>query len=225
MRGSLPGKDYQNEGLIAMHNIAVLASGNGTNFAAIARAIKKGFLKANLALLVCDVPGALVIARAKRAGIKTLLMQRREFATTNDFEAKIIQHLKEEKIDLIILAGFMRILSPGFVREYKGRILNIHPSLLPSFKGTHGIKDAFDYGVKITGVTVHLIDEELDHGPIILQEKVRIEENDTLESLEKKIHKVEHALYPKAIRLLLEGKITVLGRKIMVTTQPGLPTR
>ncbi|RJO63430.1 MAG: phosphoribosylglycinamide formyltransferase [Candidatus Omnitrophota bacterium] len=207
-----------------MQNIAVLASGNGTNFAAIARAIKKGSLKATLALLVCDVANAKVIARAKRAGVKTMVIQGRECATKNDFETKIIQRLKEEKIDLIILAGFMRILSPEFVREYKNRIFNIHPSLLPSFKGTHGIKDAFEYGVKITGVTVHLVDEELDHGPIILQEKVKIEENDTLESLEKKIHRVEHSLYPKAVQLLLEGKITIQGRKILTATRPGQPT-
>lgn len=202
-----------------MANIAVFASGKGTNFSAIARAIKKGKVKANLSLLVCDNLKAKVLEKAKRAGIKSILIIRQDFASKFEFEKKIIEHLKEEKIELIALAGYMRILSAEFVREYKGRILNIHPSLLPSFKGTQAIKDAFDYGVKVTGVTVHFADEELDHGPIILQEEVGIKENDTLESLETKIHKIEHKIYPKAIRLVLEGKIRLEGRKVTTPTQ------
>ncbi len=195
-------------------NIAVFASGKGTNFSAIARAVKKGKIKANLSLLVCDNPQAKVLGNAKRAGVKTVLVKRQDFATKRDFENKITAHLKEEKIDLIVLAGYMRLLGPEFVREYHGRILNIHPALLPSFKGTEAIKDAFNYGVKVTGVTVHFVDEEADHGPIILQAPVRIEENDTLESLESKIHKIEHKLYPEAIRLFLEGKLKIEQRKV-----------
>jgi phosphoribosylglycinamide formyltransferase-1 len=188
-------------------NIAVFASGRGTNFGAIIRAVKKGTIKANLSLLVCDNPKAGAIARAKRAGIKIALVKREDFANKEDFENKIIAHLDENKIDLIVLAGFMRMLSPEFVGRYAGRILNIHPALLPSFKGTEAIKDAFDYGVKVTGVTVHFVDEKMDHGPIILQKAVEIQENDTLESLEKKIHKIEHHLYPEAIGLYVEGKL------------------
>jgi phosphoribosylglycinamide formyltransferase-1 len=195
-------------------NIAVFASGRGSNFGAIIRAVKKGKIKANLSLLVCDSPQAAAIGRAKRAGIKVALVERKDFPSQNDFEAKICAHLEENKIDLIVLAGFMRLLSPEFVKKYKGRILNIHPSLLPSFKGTQGIKDAFEYGVKATGVTVHFVDEELDHGPIILQKSVAIEEDDILESLELKIHKVEHQLYPEAIRLYTEGKLNPEGRKV-----------
>ncbi|MCX5714199.1 MAG: phosphoribosylglycinamide formyltransferase, partial [Candidatus Omnitrophica bacterium] len=168
-------------------NIAVFASGRGSNFSAIARSVKKGTLKADLALLICDNPKAAVISRARRAGIKTVLVKRQDFAGKKEFEAKIMQSLAENKIDLIVLAGFMRLVSPEFVQVYKGRILNIHPSLLPSFKGTEGIRDAFEYGVKLTGVTVHLVDEELDHGPIILQAPIKIEERDSLESLEEKI--------------------------------------
>jgi phosphoribosylglycinamide formyltransferase 1 len=190
-------------------NISVFASGRGSNFGAIIRAVKRGKIKANLTLLVCDQPAAGAIGRAKRAGVKIALVKRQDFASKKDFEAGIIKHLEANKIDLIVLAGFMRMLSPEFVTRYKGRIMNVHPALLPSFKGTQGIKDAFDSGVKVTGVTVHFVDEQMDHGPIILQKAVAIEENDTLQSLEKKIHKVEHAIYPEAIRLFAEGKITL----------------
>jgi len=198
-------------------NIAVFASGRGTNFGAIIRAVKKGKIKASLSLLVCDTPGAGAIGRAKRAGIKVALVQRKDFATKKDFEAKINEHLEADKIDLIVLAGFMQLLSPEFVSRYKGRIVNIHPALLPSFKGTEGIKDAFDYGAKLTGVTVHFVDEEMDHGPIILQKEVKIEEHDTLESLEAKIHKVEHQIYPEAVRLFVEGKLNLEGRKVRIS--------
>lgn len=200
-------------------NIAVFASGRGTNFAAIIRAVKKGAIKANLALLVCDKPGAGAIARAKRAGVKVALVKREDFATKKDFEAKIIQHLEENKIDLIVLAGYMRIVGAELLTKYRGRILNIHPALLPSFKGREGIKDAFDYGVKFTGVTVHFVDEEMDAGPIILQAAVKIEEDDTPASLEKKIHKIEHKIYPEAIRLFVEGRLNLEGRKVKISNQ------
>jgi len=200
-------------------NIAVFASGRGTNFGAIIRAVKKGKIKANLSLLVCDNPKAAVINKAKRAGIKVALVKREDFSSKNYFEARIIQRLEENKIDLIVLAGFMCILSPELVQKYKGRILNIHPALLPSFKGEEGIKDAFDYGVKLTGVTVHFVDEEMDHGPIILQKEVAIEETDTAESLESKIHKLEHKLYPEAINLFVEGRLSIEGRKVRISNR------
>lgn len=197
-------------------NIAVFASGRGTNFSAIIRAVKSGKIKANLSLLVCDNPGAGAIIRAKRARIKVALVKGEDFSTKEDFEVRIIEHLEENKIDLIVLAGFMRLLSPEFVRRYKGRILNIHPALLPAFKGRAGIKDAFAYGVKVTGVTVHFVDEKMDHGPIILQKAIKIQENDTLESLEAKIHKTEHKLYPQALCLYTEGKLKLEGRKVKI---------
>jgi phosphoribosylglycinamide formyltransferase-1 len=200
-------------------NIAVFASGRGTNFGAIRRAIKSGKIKANLSLLVCDNPKAGAIGRAKRAGVKLALIKREGFANKKDFEAKIIAHLEENKIDLIVLAGFMRLLSPEFVSKYQGRILNIHPALLPSFRGTQGLKDAFEYGVKVTGVTVHFVDEKIDHGPIILQKEVKIEEDDTLETLEKKMHKIEHRLYPEAVRLYVEGRLKLEGRKVRVSNR------
>ena len=197
-------------------NIAVFASGRGTNFAAIIRAVKKGKIKASLALLICDNPKAGAISRAKRAQIKVALVKKEDFPSNKDFEANILQHLAEHNTDLIVLAGFMRILGPELVQKYQGRILNIHPALLPSFKGVQAIKDAFDYGVKVTGVTVHFVDEKMDHGPIILQEAVQIEEDDTLESLEAKIHKLEHRLYPEVIRLYTEGKLKIIDRKVKI---------
>ncbi|MDI6758859.1 MAG: phosphoribosylglycinamide formyltransferase [Candidatus Omnitrophota bacterium] len=188
-------------------NIAVFASGRGTNFQAIIDAVQKGKIKAHLTLLVSDNSDAPVIKKAQDANIKVALVQRGVFSSRSGFENRIIQHLKENKIELIVLSGFMRMLSPEFVREYYGRIINIHPALLPSFKGVQAIKNAFDYGVKVTGVTVHFVDEEMDHGPIILQEVVKIERKDTLESLEEKIHKVEHKIYPEVIQLFVEGKL------------------
>lgn len=200
-----------------MTNIAVFASGRGTNFSAIVRAVKKGTIKANLSLLVCDNPKAGAVARAKRSGIKIALVKREDFANRCDFEKRIIQHLEENKIELIILAGFMRVLGPDLIQKFSNRILNIHPAILPSFKGTHSIKDAFDYGAKVTGVTVHFVDEQMDHGPIILQVPIKIEESDTLESLETKIHKLEHKIYLEAIRLFLEGKLQVIARKVKIS--------
>ncbi len=225
-------------------NIAVFASGRGTNFQAIINAVKKGVIKANLSLLICDNQGAFAVERAKEAGIKVVLIPRQkstglnpwmnaalpregalkrmgtplkkeDFAGKIDFENEIIRCLEENSIDLIVLAGFMRILGPKLVRRYKNRILNIHPALLPSFKGKDGIKDAFEHGAKITGVTVHFVDEKIDHGPIILQFPVKIEEVDTLEALEAKIHKIEHKIYPEAIRLFVEGRLEIKGRRVI----------
>jgi phosphoribosylglycinamide formyltransferase-1 len=200
-----------------MKNIAVFASGRGTNFEAIARAVKKGALKVNLALLVCDNPKAQVLDKARKMRVKACLVKRGDFVSKQDFEKAIIGHLKKNKINLVVMAGFMRLLSPFFVRAYKSRIINIHPALLPSFKGAHAIKDAFDYGVKVTGVTVHFVDEDMDHGPIILQKEVGVKELDTLASLEAKIHKVEHQLYPQAIQLITQGKIRLKGRRVGLT--------
>jgi len=198
-------------------NLAIFASGKGSNFSAIIRAIsaeggsasggEKGALKVKSVILVCDKPQAPVIKRAQKAKVNTILVRRADFSNKPDFEAAIIQRLTNYKINLIALAGFMRILSPSFVKRYRNRIINIHPSLLPAFKGAHAIKDAFDSKVGATGVTVHFVDEKVDHGPVILQRKVAIRKNDTLARLEKRIHAVEHKLYPEAIRLIVNGKI------------------
>lgn len=194
--------------------IAVFASGKGTNLAAIIKAKKKGFLNADIALVISDNKKALALKRAQRAGIKAVFIDPQRFSVKEEFEQEIIRAIELEAIDLMVLAGFMRILSPGFVSRFKGRIINIHPALLPSFKGAHAIKDAFEYGVKVTGVTVHFVDEEMDHGPIILQKAISIDALDTLETLEAKIHKIEHKLYPEAISKICEGKVKIEGRKV-----------
>ena len=199
-----------------MKNIAVFASGNGSNFQAIVDARTRGTFKARLKLLVCDNPDAYVLKRAVKAKIKAFIVDRRDFLSKKDFEEQIIKKLKSEKIDLIVLAGFMRIVSAHFVKQYRNKILNIHPSLLPAFKGAHAIGDAFISGAKVTGVTVHFVDEMMDHGPIILQEIVKIKETDTKESLEARIHAVEHVVYPKAIKLFLENRLRIRKAKVVL---------
>ncbi len=194
-------------------NIAVFCSGNGSNFQAIADSIKRGEIPAKIALMVCDNPEAFALQRAKTERIKSLLVERKNFRSKAEFEAEIIRNLKRENVGLICLAGFMRLVSPAFIKKYPNKILNIHPALLPAFKGTSGIKDALDYGVKVTGVTVHFVDAEMDHGPIILQQAVKINDDDTEESLAGRIHQIEHSLYPRAIKLFLEGKIKIEQRK------------
>ena len=196
-------------------NIAVLASGNGTNFEAIARSVEEGKLKnANIKILIGDRKDAFVYKRAKRYGVKTLFINSKSFKNRVLFDKEAVKILRKEKIELVVLAGFMRILSPHFVKAFKNRILNIHPALLPSFKGDSAIKEAHKHGVKITGVTVHLVDNEVDHGPIILQEALKVKERESLESLEKRIHRLEHKLYPEAIKLFIQGRLKVRGRKV-----------
>jgi len=190
-------------------NLAIFASGNGSNFSAIVKVVKQAKFKVKLVILVCDKPEAFVIKRALRHKIKVVLVKREDFQRRADFETAIIQRLKTYKIDLIALAGFMRLFSPAFVKQYRNRIMNIHPSLLPAFKGAHAIKDAFDCKAGSTGVTVHFVDEEVDHGPVILQKEVKIRSKDTLASLEKRIHAVEHKLYPQAIKLFVSGKVKI----------------
>ncbi|MBL7157171.1 MAG: phosphoribosylglycinamide formyltransferase [Candidatus Omnitrophica bacterium] len=197
-------------------NIAVFVSGNGTNLQAIIDAVLGGKIKAKIRLVVSDNEDAYALTRARDANIETFVLSPKGFSSREDYDKEIIKELEKKDIGLIVLAGFMRLVSDLFIKKYKNKILNVHPALLPSFKGMHGIKDAFLYGVKKTGVTVHFVDEKLDHGPIILQEAVEVEENETLETLEAKIHKIEHRLYPEAIRLFTEGKLKIENRKVKI---------
>ena len=197
-------------------NVAVFVSGSGTNLQAIIDAISGGKIKAKISLVVSDKKDAYALTRAKSADIETFVLSSKGFSSREDYDKEIIKELEKKDIGLVVLAGFMRLVSTFFIKKYKNKIMNVHPALLPSFKGTHGIKDAFLYGVKKTGVTVHFVDEKLDHGPIILQESVKIEESDTLETLETKIHKIEHRLYPEAIRLFTEGKLKIENRKVRI---------
>ncbi|MBF0483383.1 MAG: phosphoribosylglycinamide formyltransferase [Candidatus Omnitrophica bacterium] len=195
---------------------AVFASGNGSNLQAIIDAVKAGNIKAELAMVFSDNRKAFALERAKVAGIPTLCLVRKDYATPQSYDRDIVIHLKDAGIDFIVMAGYMKLLTPFFIKEFPNKIINIHPSLLPSFKGMQGIKDAFTYGAKVTGVTVHFVDDKMDHGPIIAQETVKIEEGETLAGLEEKIHKVEHVIYPKAVALFAEGRLKISGRRVDV---------
>ena len=197
-------------------NIAIFCSGNGSNFQAIVDAKKRSLFNANIALMVCDNKNAYVIERAKTEQIETLILDIKDFDSKASYEAEIIKALEKHSIDLICLAGYMRLLLPSFIKRYKNKILNIHPALLPSFKGMHAIKDALSYGVKQTGVTVHFVDEDMDAGPVILQEPIIVEDSDTEERLSIKIHELEHRLYPKCVKLLVEGKLKIEKRVVRI---------
>lgn len=197
-------------------NIAVFASGNGTNFQAIIDKVKDGYIPARIALLVSDNKDAYAIERAKKAGVEVFLLSPKEFKSREDYDREIVKKLKEKNIGLIVLAGFMRLVSGYFVNEYRNKIMNIHPALLPLFKGTHGVRDALKAGAKKSGATVHFVNEKLDHGPIILQSKVPVKKDDTEKTLHKKIHEQEYIIYPKAVKLFVEGKIKVEGNKVTI---------
>jgi len=199
--------------------IAVLASGNGTNFAAIVSALKKKKIsRAEVSLLITDKKNAFVRTRAQKYGIPDVFVDREAYSGRENFDRKLIRIIKAEKIDLIVLAGYMRILSPCFVRAFKNKVINIHPALLPSFKGTDAIGRAFRYGAKVTGVTVHFLDEKVDHGPIIAQKALCIKDDESLASVESRIHRIEHKIYPEVIENILSGKLKIKGRNVKVCT-------
>jgi phosphoribosylglycinamide formyltransferase-1 len=201
-------------------NIAILCSGNGTNLQAIIDNVNNGYIPARIALVISDEKKAFALERARKTGIETIALDKKDYKEREDFDREIVNALKKKNVELVVLAGFMRLLSPYFVKEYRDRIMNIHPALLPSFKGSHGIRDALDHGAKVTGVTVHFVDEHLDNGPIILQKTVEIREGDTEEALLERIHKEEHRAYPEAIKLFVEGKIKIEGRRVRVIASP-----
>ena len=194
---------------------AVFASGNGSNLQAIINAAQKKKIKADLNLVISDRAGAFALVRARKAKIPAVYVNPKDFPDREAFDRAVVGYLKEAKIDFIALAGFMRILSPYFIREYRHKILNVHPSLLPAFKGVQGIKDAFEYGVKVTGVTVHFVDDELDHGAIIAQEPLKVTAGDTLLTLTAKIHRLEHKIYPKIIDAFARGRLKIKGRRVI----------
>ncbi|HHW38662.1 MAG TPA: phosphoribosylglycinamide formyltransferase [Bacillales bacterium] len=185
-----------------MKKIAVFASGSGSNFQALVDAAQANQLSYEIALLVCDKPGAYAIERADKVDVPSLVVSPKDFASKVDYEKEILQKLNDSGVELIVLAGYMRLIGETLLSAYEGRIVNIHPSLLPSFPGKDAIGQAFQAKVKVTGVTVHYVDEGMDTGPIIAQEAVRMDEDETRESLEAKIHQVEHLLYPNVIQKL-----------------------
>lgn len=184
--------------------LAVFASGNGTNFQAIHEAIVRGEINASIELVVCDQPDAAVIERARRADVDVLVAARRDYPSKKAFEQAIVRACQSRDVAYIFLAGYMRILGKTVLEAYPHRIINIHPSLLPSFTGLDAIGQAFRKGVKITGVTIHYVDEGMDTGPIIAQAAVPVEASDTLETLEARIHETEHVLYPKTVAAFVQ---------------------
>jgi phosphoribosylglycinamide formyltransferase-1 len=196
--------------------IAVLASGRGSNFQAVIDAISAGGIPARCAALITDNPNAYAIERAKQAGIPVVVIDFSSFPSREVYERALLSAMQELDADLYVLAGYMRILGKGIVAAFPGRMVNIHPALLPSFAGLHGQRQAFEYGVKIAGCTVHFVDEHLDCGPIILQRCVPVLETDDEVSLAERILEQEHIAFPEAIRLFCEGRLEIVGRKVRI---------
>lgn len=198
-------------------NFAVLASGSGTNLQAIIRACRQKRIRAELKVVFSDRPNAFALERARKARVPCVAYRSpRLHPSRASFDKAVVKLLKDEGVDFVVLAGYMRILSPVFIRAFKDRILNIHPALLPAFKGAQAIHDALEYGARVTGVTVHIVDEEVDHGPIVAQAALEIRPTDTPASLEARIHKVEHRIYPQVIDLFARGRLRVVGRVVKV---------
>lgn len=188
--------------------IGVLLSGSGTNLQAIIDAIVEG-LPTDIVLVVSSRPDAYGIERARAAGIPTLVMNREKYADVLAADAQIVEALQEAGAEYVVMAGYMRKVTSVMLDAFPNRVLNLHPALLPSFKGAHAIADAFNAGVKVTGVTVHFANADYDKGPIVAQRAVPVAESDTLDTLEAKIHDMEHVLYPEVIGLIAEGRVAV----------------
>lgn len=197
--------------------LGVLVSGNGTNLQAIIDRIEAGTLPASVACVISNKAGAYALERARKHGIPAIHLAYKGFDSREAYDAELVRLLQEQGVELVILAGFMRILTPVIIDAFPNRIMNIHPALLPSFPGLDAQKQALDYGVKVSGCTVHFVDTGCDTGPIIIQAVVPVEEGDTEESLSQRIHREEHRIYPEAIRLYAEGELRVDGRRVIVS--------
>ena len=195
--------------------IGVLISGRGSNLLAILDRIRSGALRAEVAVVVCNVPEAAGIAAARRRGAEVVVIDHRDSATREAHDRRMAAELEGRGVALVCLAGYMRLLSPWFIARFRGRILNIHPSLLPAFPGTGVQAAALEHGVRVSGCTVHYVDEELDAGPIVLQAPVEVRDEDTAESLAARILAEEHRLYSRAISLHLDGRLSIRGRRVI----------
>ncbi|PZD95549.1 phosphoribosylglycinamide formyltransferase [Paenibacillus sambharensis] len=201
---------------MAKLKIAVFASGSGTNFQAISDAVQAGKLDVSIELLVCDKAGAPVVERAERAGVDTFVFAPKSFPSREAYEEEILAALKHRGVELIVLAGYMRIITPVLIEPYYGRMINVHPSLLPAFTGINAVRQALEYGVKVTGVTVHYVDGGLDTGPIIAQRTVDVLPGDTEETLTTRIQETERVLLPWTIGQIAEGHVRLDGRHVHV---------
>ena len=199
-----------------MIDIGVLVSGRGTNLQAIIEAIEEGKIEGKIKIVISDNLDAYALKRAEQHNIETQYINHKEFKNREDYDKKIVETLENKEVGLVVLAGYMRILSSYFIKAYKNKIINIHPALLPSFPGLRAQKQAVEYGVKISGCTVHFVDEGMDSGPIILQSAVEVSEDDTEESLAERILKEEHQIYSQAIQLFSQGRLIIKGRKVYI---------
>ena len=203
--------------------IAVLLSGSGSNLQAIIDASERGEIPGRVGVVVSNKADAYGLARAGKHGIPAEVVDHRAFGSREEFDARLVEVVRSHKADLVCFAGFMRVVTPVFLRAFPQRILNIHPALLPSFPGTHGPRQALQYGVRFSGCTVHFLDEGVDTGPVIIQAVVPVYEDDSEESLAARILKEEHRIYPIAIRLCLEGKLTIAGRRVLTRETARTP--
>jgi phosphoribosylglycinamide formyltransferase-1 len=203
-------------GEITMLSIAVFISGGGTDLQSIIDAIEAGRVSARIAVVISNEPDAFGLVRAAKHGIPTAVINHQDYKSRHEFEEAILAVLKDFTIELICLAGFMRVLTPEFLRRFPHRVINIHPALLPAFPGTHGQADAFTYGVKFSGCTIHFVDEGVDTGPIIMQAVVPVLPDDDVESLKARILAQEHKIYPQVIHFFAEGRVTVVGKKVVI---------
>lgn len=194
-----------------------MASGGGSNLQSIIDSVEAGQIPdSEVVLVASDKRDAFALERAKKHGIKSLFVDPKEYGSRDEYDKELASRLKQAKVDLVLLAGYMRIVSAGFVKAFPNRIMNIHPALLPSFPGIDAQQQAFDYGVKVSGCTVHFVDEEVDHGPIIIQSAVEITEDDSRDTLAKRILDEEHRIYPLAVKWYAEGRLKVTGRRVKV---------
>ena len=196
--------------------LGIICSGRGSNLASIIEAIERGEIPAEIAVVIADKRDAYALERARTKGIPAVAVVYRDYPERADFERAMLDELHAHDVTLVVLAGFMRILSPVFVHAYTGRILNIHPALLPSFPGAHAHRDALAYGVKVSGCTVHFVDEGMDSGPIILQASVPVMEDDTEETLAARVLEQEHRIFPEAIKLYVEDRLHTDGRRVHI---------
>ena len=199
-----------------MLRIGVLVSGRGTNLQAIIDAIKAGKLSAEIALVISDNNRAKALERCRRAGIKSTVIERKSFPSKKEFERALAGALKEEGAQLVVLAGFMRILGPEFLSAFPQKVINIHPSLIPAFQGLEAQKQAVEFGAKVSGCTVHIVDESVDAGPVIIQAVVPVKPEDTPETLSERILTYEHRILPQTIQWFSEGRVQVKGREVIV---------
>jgi phosphoribosylglycinamide formyltransferase-1 len=202
-------------------SLGVLISGSGTNLQAIIEAIERKEINARIAVVISNRAAALGLDRARRHQIPTCVIDHRRFSSREDFDRALAAELKARQVGLVVCAGFMRVLTAVMIREFPNRIMNIHPSLLPAFRGLDAQKAALDYGVRVAGCTVHFVSEGVDEGPIIIQAAVPVHPTDTEDDLRRRILEQEHRIYPRAIALFEQGRLTVVGRRVLIAELPA----